>query len=152
MIRGENITLRVVQEKDLETLFHYYSDLDNRGEFFPLSLLARYLFETRTIRRLQLTAVVGNLPSKRVAERGGCAPTSHRVTGGPQAPMEGPLAQSSARRVPRLRGAGRGASGKGSERATANQTPSSAFVCGLYGATAEELVSPRCTGLRTGTL
>jgi RimJ/RimL family protein N-acetyltransferase len=35
MIRGENITLRVVQEKDLETLFRYSSDIDNRGEFFP---------------------------------------------------------------------------------------------------------------------
>jgi hypothetical protein len=36
MIRGEHITLRVVQEQDLETLFRYSSDLDNRGEFFPL--------------------------------------------------------------------------------------------------------------------
>jgi len=36
MIRGENITLRVVQEKDLETLFRDSSDLDNRGQFFPL--------------------------------------------------------------------------------------------------------------------
>jgi hypothetical protein len=36
MIRGENITLRVVQEKDLETLFRYYSDIGNRREFFPL--------------------------------------------------------------------------------------------------------------------
>jgi [ribosomal protein S5]-alanine N-acetyltransferase len=132
MIRGENITLRVVQEKDLETLFRYSSDIENRGEFFPmwlpseavfkhdfqrhgfwrenrgrlvivdqadtilgsiwfyqpnsyfdaleigyilfdrggrnkgyiteaLSLLARYLFETRKTRRLQLTVVVGNL-------------------------------------------------------------------------------------------
>ena len=37
MIRGEHITLRVVQEKDLETLFHFDSDIDNRGDFFPLS-------------------------------------------------------------------------------------------------------------------
>jgi ribosomal-protein-alanine N-acetyltransferase len=36
-----------------------------------LSLLARYLFETRTIRRLQLTVVVGNLASKRIAEKCG---------------------------------------------------------------------------------
>jgi ribosomal-protein-alanine N-acetyltransferase len=142
MIRGENITLRVVQEKDLDILFHYYSDIENRGEFFPLSfpseavfkhdfhqhgfwseeqrrlvivdredtirgsiwfyqsiryfdaleigyilfdqksrnkgymtealsLLARYLFGTRKIRRLQLTVVVGNLASKRVAEKCG---------------------------------------------------------------------------------
>jgi RimJ/RimL family protein N-acetyltransferase len=142
MIRGEKIALRVVQEKDLNTLFQYYSDIQNRGEFFPISLpseavfkndfkqhgfwggdqrrlvivdqedrivggiwfyqpmsyfdalevgyilfdqgsrnkgymtealalLARYLFETRTIRRLQLTVAVGNLSSKRVAEKCG---------------------------------------------------------------------------------
>jgi [ribosomal protein S5]-alanine N-acetyltransferase len=148
MIRGEKITLRVVQEKDLDTLFQYYSDIENRGEFFPLSfpsqavfkndfqqhgfwggdrprlvivdkednilgsiwfypplayfdaleigyilfdqrsrnkgymtealsLLARYLFETRTMRRLQLTVAVGNLASKRVAEK--CGFTSEGV-------------------------------------------------------------------------
>ena len=148
MIRGEHITLRVVQEQDLETLFRYYSDLDNRGEFFPLwlpseavfkqdfhqhgfwhehrgrlvmvdqsdvilgsiwfyppqryfdaleiayllfdrgsrnkgymtealALLARYLFHTRTIRRLQLTVAVGNLASKRVAEK--CGFTSEGI-------------------------------------------------------------------------
>lgn len=148
MIRGAHITLRVVQEKDLETLFHYYSDIDNRGEFFPiwfpsaavfkhdfhqhgfwheqqrrlvivdhddalvgsiwfyqpvryfdaleigyilfdqgsrnkgytteaLSLLACHLFETRTIRRLQLTVAVGNLASKRVAEK--CGFTSEGI-------------------------------------------------------------------------
>jgi [ribosomal protein S5]-alanine N-acetyltransferase len=142
MIRGEHITLRAVQEKDLEILFRYDSDLDNRGEVFPrtfppevvfkhdsqqhgfwdgnhrrlvivdqadtivgrmrfyqangyfdaleigyivfdqarrnkghmteaLALLARYLFETRTIRRLQPSVVVGNLASKRVAEKCG---------------------------------------------------------------------------------
>jgi RimJ/RimL family protein N-acetyltransferase len=142
MIRGEHITLRVVQEKDLKTLFQSYSDIENRGDFFPLwlpsaveftrdfhqhgfwrgnhrrlvivdhddtllgsiwfyrsvryfdaleigyilfdrqrrnrgymtdalSLLARYLFETQTIGRLQLTVIVGNLASKRVAEKCG---------------------------------------------------------------------------------
>jgi ribosomal-protein-alanine N-acetyltransferase len=148
MIRGERITLRVLQEKDLETLFHFDSDIDNRGDFFPrtvpseavfkhdfhqhgfwdgnhrrlvivdradslvgsirfypsngyfdaleigyilfdqesrnkgymteaLSLLARYLFETRTIRRLQLSVVVGNLASRRVAEK--CGFTSEGI-------------------------------------------------------------------------
>ena len=142
MIRGENITLRVVQEKDLETLFRYYSDLDNRGEFFPLwlpseagfkhdfhrhgfwrgqrrrlvivdqadvllgsiwfyqpqryfdaleigylmfdrgsrnkgyrteslALLARYLFATRNVRRLQLTVVVGIWPPSAWPRRAG---------------------------------------------------------------------------------
>ena len=148
MIRGEKITLRVVQEKALDTLFQFYSDVENRGEFFPiwlpseavfkndfkrhgfwdesqrrlvivdkgdtvlgsiwfyqpvryfdaleigyilfdqgsrnkgcmteaLSILARYLFETRTIRRLQLTVAVGNMASKRVAEN--CGFTSEGI-------------------------------------------------------------------------
>jgi len=38
-----------------------------------LALLARYLFNTRNMRRLQLTVVVGNLASKRVAEKCGFA-------------------------------------------------------------------------------
>jgi [ribosomal protein S5]-alanine N-acetyltransferase len=45
MIRGEHLTLRVVQEQDLETLFRYYSDLDNRGEFFPLGLPSEAVFK-----------------------------------------------------------------------------------------------------------
>ena len=148
MIRGEHMTLRVVQEHELETLFRDSSDLDNRGEFFPLwlpseagfkqdfhrhgfwredrgrlvmvdqanvilgsiwfyqpmryfdaleigyllfdrgsrnkgymtealALLACYLFETRKMRRLQLTVVVGNLASKRVAEK--CGFTSEGI-------------------------------------------------------------------------
>jgi ribosomal-protein-alanine N-acetyltransferase len=42
-----------------------------------LSLLARYLFETRKIRRLQFTVVVENLASKRVAEK--CGFTSEGI-------------------------------------------------------------------------
>jgi RimJ/RimL family protein N-acetyltransferase len=44
MIRGEHITLRVVQEKDLDVLFHDYADIDNRGEFFPLSFPSEAVF------------------------------------------------------------------------------------------------------------
>jgi [ribosomal protein S5]-alanine N-acetyltransferase len=142
MIKGENITLRVVLEKDLDILFRYYSDIENRGDFFPiwlpseavfkidfkqhgfwgenqrrlvivdkedtiwgsiwfynpneyfdaleigdilfdkdsrntgymteaLSLLVRYSLTTRKVNRLQLTVVVGNTASKRVAEKCG---------------------------------------------------------------------------------
>ena len=143
MIRGERINLRVVREKDLPVLFDDWSDIENRGEFFPiflssepkfydefkqtgmwtdesgrllivdkkddailgmifffksvpyfnaleigyilfdtgrrgkgtmseaLTLLVRFLFETKSIRRLQLGICVGNLPSKRVAEKCG---------------------------------------------------------------------------------
>jgi pimeloyl-ACP methyl ester carboxylesterase len=42
-----------------------------------LSLSARYLFEARTIRRRQSTVVVGNLASKRVAEK--CGVTSEGI-------------------------------------------------------------------------
>lgn len=143
MIKGEKINLRVVREKDLSVLFDRWSDIENRGEFFPiflssepkffnefketgfwteefgrllivdkeddailgmifffksvpyfdaleigyilfntgqrgkglmseaLNLLTRFLFETKTIRRLQLTVCVGNTPSKKVAEKCG---------------------------------------------------------------------------------
>jgi RimJ/RimL family protein N-acetyltransferase len=143
MIKGEKINLRVVREKDLPILFDRWSDIENRGEFFPiflsseakfydefkktgmwtdesgrllivnkkddailgmifffksvpyfdaleigyilfeagqrgkglmseaLTLLTRFLFETKTIRRLQLTVCVGNTPSKKVAEKCG---------------------------------------------------------------------------------
>ena len=143
MIKGQKINLRVVREKDLPILFDRWSDIENRGEFFPiflssepkfydefketgfwtdqfgrllivdkeddviigmifyfksvpyydaleigyilfdtaqrgqglmseaLTLLTRFLFETKTIRRLQLTVCVGNNASKKVAEKCG---------------------------------------------------------------------------------
>ena len=37
----------------------------------PSSLLSRYLFETQTIRHLQFMVAVGNMASKRVAEKSG---------------------------------------------------------------------------------
>ncbi len=148
MIKGEEINLRVVQERDLDTLFHFWSDITNRGDFFPiflsseqqfkkkfqetgfwneeygrllitdqddrmlgtiwyfksipyfdaleigyilfdqdsrnkgmmteaLSLFVRFLFETKKIHRLQLTVVVGNTASKRVAEK--CGFTSEGI-------------------------------------------------------------------------
>ena len=143
MIKGEKINLRVVREKDLPILFDRWSDIENRGEYFPiflssepkfydefketgfwtdqfgrllivdkeddaifgmifyfksvpyfdaleigyilfdtsrrgkglmseaLTLITRFLFETKTIRRLQLTVCVGNTASKKVAEKCG---------------------------------------------------------------------------------
>jgi [ribosomal protein S5]-alanine N-acetyltransferase len=38
MIKGKKINLRVVREKDLPILFDRWSDIENRGEFFPISL------------------------------------------------------------------------------------------------------------------
>lgn len=142
MIKGERINLRVVREKDLDLLFELWSDIENRGDFFPidlssevefknkfsrdgfwtkdygrllivsrddrilgsiwyfksvpyfdaleiayilfdeksrkkgmmteaLSLLVKFLFETREVNRLQLTVAMGNAASRRVAEKCG---------------------------------------------------------------------------------
>ena len=38
MIKGQKINLRVVQEKDLSVLFDRWSDIENRGEYFPIFL------------------------------------------------------------------------------------------------------------------
>jgi hypothetical protein len=45
MTKGENSTLRVVLEKDLDILFQYYSDIDNRGDFFPIWLPSEAVFK-----------------------------------------------------------------------------------------------------------
>ena len=47
MIRGKKINLRVVQEKDLDTLFDLWSDIENRGDFFPISLSSESQFKQR---------------------------------------------------------------------------------------------------------
>jgi RimJ/RimL family protein N-acetyltransferase len=143
VIRGKEINLRVVREKDLPVLFDHWSDIENRGKFFPiflssepkfyrefketgfwtddfgrllivdkedasilgmifyfksvpyfdaleigyilfdtelrgkglmseaLTLLVRFLFETKSIRRVQLGICVENIASKKVAEKCG---------------------------------------------------------------------------------
>jgi RimJ/RimL family protein N-acetyltransferase len=140
MIRGQNIFLRTVREADLDRLFELWSDIENRGDYYPidvpsqvnfkkqflehgfmedqsgtflicadetiigsiaffkasyfdgleigyilfdrnsrnkgamseaLRLLVRYLFTTKKINRLQLTAFPDNLASKKVAEKCG---------------------------------------------------------------------------------
>ena len=140
MIHGEKITLRTVREADLDLLFNLWSDIANRGEYYPLdfpsqvdfkkrfhehglmeetkgtlliceedrivgsisffpasyfngfeigyilfdtasrgkgymtealSLLSQHLFSMKKINRLQLTVIMGNTASKRVAEKCG---------------------------------------------------------------------------------
>lgn len=142
MIKGKKVDLRTIRERDLDLLFELESDLENKGDFYPinfpsaagfkrrfqedgfwsedvgtllivnkeddilgkityfkpvryfdaleiayilfrqgergqghmtetLSLLINYLFWTKQVGRLQLTAVVGNQGSKRVAEKCG---------------------------------------------------------------------------------
>lgn len=38
MIKGEKINLRLVQEKGLDILFQYGSDIESCGEYFPIFL------------------------------------------------------------------------------------------------------------------
>lgn len=143
MLKGNKINLRVVRRQDLDSLFLLLSDVENRGDFFPIrltsepqfrerfektgfwqedegrllivdksddtilgiikyektinyfdalelgyilfnqsrrnqglmteavSMLVRFLFETRKVHRLHLTVDVGNLASRRVAEKCG---------------------------------------------------------------------------------
>jgi len=40
MLKGKSITLRPVRDTDLDQLYTYHIDIDNRGEFFPRSILS----------------------------------------------------------------------------------------------------------------
>jgi RimJ/RimL family protein N-acetyltransferase len=44
MLRGKSITLRPVLETDLEQLYAFHIDIDNRGDFFPRSILSQPAF------------------------------------------------------------------------------------------------------------
>src|SRR5690554_1330560 len=44
MLTGESIVLRPVRETDLEMLYAFHSDVDNRGEFFPRNIMASRAF------------------------------------------------------------------------------------------------------------
>lgn len=44
MLKGKSITLRPVRDTDLDQLYTYHIDIDNRGEFFPRGILAQPAF------------------------------------------------------------------------------------------------------------
>lgn len=44
MLKGKSITLRPVRDTDLDPLYAYHIDIDNRGEFFPRGILAQPAF------------------------------------------------------------------------------------------------------------
>jgi RimJ/RimL family protein N-acetyltransferase len=44
MLKGQSITLRPVHEADLDQLYAYHVDIDNRGSFFPRGVLAEPAF------------------------------------------------------------------------------------------------------------
>jgi [ribosomal protein S5]-alanine N-acetyltransferase len=45
MLKGKSIVLRPVRETDLDQLYSFHVDLDNRGDFFPRGLLADSAFK-----------------------------------------------------------------------------------------------------------
>lgn len=44
MLKGKSITLRPVRETDLDQLYSFHLDIDNRGDYFPRSILAQPAF------------------------------------------------------------------------------------------------------------
>lgn len=47
MLKGKSVLLRPVREADLDQLYAYHVDIDNRGEFFPRGILAQPVFRKR---------------------------------------------------------------------------------------------------------
>ena len=45
MLKGNSITLRPVLEKDLDQLYAYHIDIDNRGDYFPRGILSQPAFK-----------------------------------------------------------------------------------------------------------
>jgi len=45
MLKGKSITLRPVREIDLDQLYAYHIDIDNRGDFFPRGILSQPAFQ-----------------------------------------------------------------------------------------------------------
>ena len=44
MLKGKSITLRPIRESDLDQLYAFHVDIDNRGDFFPRGLMAQPAF------------------------------------------------------------------------------------------------------------
>ena len=44
MLKGKSISLRPVRENDLDQLYSYHLDIDNRGDYFPRGVLAQPAF------------------------------------------------------------------------------------------------------------
>ena len=44
MLKGQSITLRPVRESDLDQIYTYHLDIENRGDFFPRGVLSQPAF------------------------------------------------------------------------------------------------------------
>lgn len=47
MLKGRTVLLRPVREADLDQLYAYHLDIENRGDFFPRGILAEPVFRRR---------------------------------------------------------------------------------------------------------
>lgn len=47
MLHGKNVTLRPARDTDLDALYAFHLDIDNRGDFFPRGVLAQPAFRNR---------------------------------------------------------------------------------------------------------
>lgn len=45
MIKGKSITLRTIRDTDLNQLYSFHIDIDNRGDFFPRGMLSQPAFQ-----------------------------------------------------------------------------------------------------------
>ena len=44
MLRGNVIRLRTVRESDLDRLYEFHQDIANRGDYFPIGVMAEPVF------------------------------------------------------------------------------------------------------------
>jgi [ribosomal protein S5]-alanine N-acetyltransferase len=47
MLKGKSITLRPVRDTDVDQLYTYHADIDNRGDYFPRGVLAQPTFRKK---------------------------------------------------------------------------------------------------------
>ncbi len=47
MLKGKIISLRLMRESDLETVYNYHLDIESRGEFFPVGVVAEPVYRQR---------------------------------------------------------------------------------------------------------
>ena len=47
MLKGNSITLRPVRDTDLDQLYAYHTDIDNRGDYFPRGIASQPVFRKR---------------------------------------------------------------------------------------------------------
>lgn len=47
MLQGENISLRLVREPDLEIYYKHHQDISNRGEYYPIGIMSEPILKKK---------------------------------------------------------------------------------------------------------